>query len=73
MTERNHSPGPAALRMRRSRERKRDGLRCFRIELRETEIDALIRLRLLQADARQNRPTVLKALYDFLEQRLDAG
>ena len=31
----------AALRMRRHRERRRDGLRCMTIELRETEIDAL--------------------------------
>ena len=33
----------AAERMRRHRQRRRDGLRCFMIELRETEIDALIR------------------------------
>jgi hypothetical protein len=29
--------------MRRHRERRRDGMRCLTIELRETEIDALIR------------------------------
>jgi hypothetical protein len=30
-------PSPAAMRMRRSRERRREGLRCIRVELRETE------------------------------------
>jgi hypothetical protein len=32
----------AAERMRRHRERRRDGLRCPAIELRETEMDALV-------------------------------
>jgi hypothetical protein len=64
---------PAAMRMRRSRERQRDGLRCLRVELRETEVDALVRLRFLQADARQNRSAVLNALYSFLDRELDCG
>ena len=34
---------PAATRMRRHRDRRRDGLRCLNIELRATEIDALIK------------------------------
>ena len=33
----------AAERMRAHRDRRRKGLRCVRIELRETEIDVLIR------------------------------
>jgi len=33
----------AAERMRRHRERRREGLRCLTIEFRETEIDALVR------------------------------
>jgi hypothetical protein len=32
----------AAERMRRHRQRRRDGLRCLVIELRETEIDVLL-------------------------------
>ena len=36
------APSAAALRMRRHRERRRDGLRCMTIELRETEVTALI-------------------------------
>jgi hypothetical protein len=33
----------AAERMRRHRERRREGLRCLTVELREQEIDALVR------------------------------
>jgi hypothetical protein len=61
----------AAERMRRCRERRRDGLRCFNVELRETEIDALVRKRLLQSDMRNNRNAVLKAFYNFLDQTLE--
>jgi hypothetical protein len=59
---------PAAERMRRHRERRREGLRCFVIELRETEIDALIGRGLLRADARSNPTAVCQALYSFLDQ-----
>ena len=41
-------------RMRRSRERQRKGLRCLTIELRETEIDALVRRKRLSNDDRSN-------------------
>ena len=36
------SISPAAVRMRRHRKRRRDGLRCLTVQLRETEIDMLI-------------------------------
>jgi hypothetical protein len=52
----------AAERMRRHRERRRDGLRCLMIELRETEIDALVRNTDLYA--------IEMALYEFLERTL---
>jgi hypothetical protein len=39
----NNARTPAAKRMRLHRERRRRGLRCLMIELRETEVDALIR------------------------------
>jgi SOS response regulatory protein OraA/RecX len=45
----------AAERMRRSRQRKRDGLRSLRIELRETEIDELIRSGFLERGSRNDR------------------
>jgi len=64
-------PSPAAIRMRRSRKRRRDRLRCLRIELRETEIDALVNKRLLKPDARNNYGALVKALYAFFEQQLE--
>ena len=62
----------AALRMRRHRERRRDGLRCVTIELRETEITALIRKCFLKEDARNDRRAVLSAFYGFLDGVLDS-
>ena len=44
----NNARSPAAERMRLHRERRRRGLRCLVIELRETEVDALIRGGLLE-------------------------
>jgi len=48
------SSSPAAQRMRRYRKQRRQGLRSVRILLDETDIDALIRMRLLKEDQRQN-------------------
>ena len=41
----------AAERMRLHRQRRKEALRCLTIELRETEVDTLIRKGLLKADA----------------------
>jgi len=60
----------AAERMRAHRQRRRDGLRCLTIELRETEIDALARNGFLKADARKDAYSVEMALYAFLERSL---
>ena len=60
----------AAERMRRHRERRRDGLRCVRIELRETEIDALVHRGLLKAETRNDPRAVKEALYAYLDQNL---
>ena len=60
----------AAERMRCHRQRRRDGLRCFMIELRETEIDALIRDGLLALENRHDYDSVQSALYAFLERAL---
>ncbi len=65
------TPSAAALRMRRHRERRRDGLRCVRIELRETEITALIRKGFLKEDTRNNLRAVKSAFYGFLDTTLD--
>jgi hypothetical protein len=60
----------AAERMRRHRERRRDGLRCLTIELREQEIDALALSGFLKADARTDPYAIELALYEFLERTL---
>jgi hypothetical protein len=61
---------PAAIRMRLYRDRRRKKLRCLTIELRETEIDWLIRRGLLNREKR-NDPIALKhALYAFFDHTL---
>jgi hypothetical protein len=68
-------PGPcrsaAAERMRRHRQRRRDGLRCLVIELRETEIDFLVQKKLLNADARNDARCVREALYRYFDSTLN--
>jgi hypothetical protein len=59
----------AAERMRAHRQRRRDGLHCLTIELRETEIDALIGKK---AVARNDADAIRDALYAHLERTLDA-
>jgi hypothetical protein len=59
---------PAAERMRRHRERRRDGLRCLTIELRVTEIEALVRIGLLKAETRNDQNAIREALYEYLDQ-----
>jgi hypothetical protein len=61
---------PAAARMRRHRERRRDGMRCLRIELRATEIDALIDRGLLKAETRNDLNAVRDAFYAHLDRTL---
>jgi hypothetical protein len=60
----------AAERMRRHRERRREGLRCLTIELRETEIDALVHRGLLKPVTRNDPSAVSEALYAFLDRTL---
>jgi len=50
---------PAAERIRLHRDRRRRGLRCLLIELRETNVDALIRRGLLEQETRNDRNAVL--------------
>jgi hypothetical protein len=61
-----------AARMRLHRERRRQGLRCLMIELRETEIDALIRKGLLKSETRNETSAIINALYVFLDRTLGA-
>jgi len=60
----------AAERMRRCRRRRRDGLRCYSLELRDGEIEALVRRGLLLATEQTNRNAVIKAMYAFFDRTL---
>ena len=64
-------PNLAAERMRRHRQRRRNGLRCLTIELRATEIETLIRKGLLTWETRNDRSAIIKALYDFFDRTLN--
>jgi hypothetical protein len=59
--------------MRRHRQRRRDGLRCLMVELRETEIDALIGMGLLKAELRDDPEAVSDALYEHLNRTFGAA
>jgi len=61
-------PLTAAERMRAHRQRRRDGLRCLTIELRDTEIAALIGKK---AVARHDQEAIRNALYRHLDRTLD--
>ena len=62
---------PAAERMRLYRERRRNGLRFLNIELRETEIDTLVRKGLLKSETRNDAYAIIEAFYAFLDHALD--
>jgi hypothetical protein len=64
------SPSAAALRLRRHRERRRHGLRCHTLQVREREIDALVRRGLLTAETRNVVREINAAFYKFLDQTL---
>jgi hypothetical protein len=69
-----HSPhivhSPAADRMRRHRERRRIGLRCIMVLLRETEIDVLVRKGLLNQGRRDDPRAIVQALHVYLDRTL---
>ena len=69
--DQKQNSSPAAERMRRLRERRRDCLRCLNIELRATEIDELITRGFLPPDVRNEQAAVRDALYAFLDHTLN--
>ena len=56
--------------MRLHRARRSAGLRCLTLEVRETEITALIRKGLLRSDNRRDSKAVRNALYSLLDRHL---
>jgi hypothetical protein len=67
------SKSPGAERMRRHRQRRRDGMRCLPLEIRDTEVDELIRRKMLKEETRNDKQAILYALYEFLEDSLNAA
>jgi hypothetical protein len=53
--------------MRRHRSRRRDGLRCLTVQLRETEIEALIYRGLLKLEMRNSKNATLNALHAYFD------
>jgi hypothetical protein len=47
-------------------------MRCLQLEIRDTEIDELIRRKLLKEEMRNDKQSLLDAFYEFLENSLDA-
>jgi hypothetical protein len=64
-------PSLAAERMRRHRQRQRNGLRCVTIEIRGSEIETLIRKGLLKWETRNDRIAIIEALYEFFDHTLN--
>jgi len=60
----------ATERMRRSRKRRQDGIRCYTVQLRDQEVGVLIRLGLLSPTERGSRYSVTKALHSFFDETL---
>ena len=60
-------PNAAAKRMRRYRQRRRDGLRCVTGPLRDTEIDTLVCRALLEPEMRNNKNAIIRALHDHFD------
>jgi len=63
----------AAKRMRLHRERRRNGLRCMMLEIREEELDALVRLGLLQKEMRNDIEAAIEAIYTLFERTLGSA
>jgi hypothetical protein len=63
-------PSTVARRMRLHRARKLAGLRCLTLEVRETEIAALVRRGLLRADSQNDDRAVRGAFYSHLDRSL---
>ena len=75
MTEVDHLPrlSPGAQRMRRYRARRRRGLSCIRVQLRRSEVEALIACGLLQPAQRQDSNALAAALHRYLDENPIAG
>ena len=60
------SPSAAARRMRLHRARRRRGVRCIQVLVNESDIDALVRKRLLDPGCREDGSAIRDAMHDLL-------
>jgi hypothetical protein len=69
MTEFENLPrvSSGAQRMRRYRERRRRGLSCIKVQLRRSEVEALIACKLLEPTEREDRRALAAALHQYLD------
>jgi hypothetical protein len=67
----NAAPSSAALRMRRSRQRARQGLKSIRFSIKNTEIAALAGLGYLAPDLQADRVAISKALGLLLDKLME--
>jgi hypothetical protein len=58
-------PVAAAERMRHLRARRRNGLRCLRVMLHDTEIDSLVEKRFLKPERRHDHAAIQSAIDGF--------
>jgi hypothetical protein len=65
------SSAPAAVRMRLHRKRRREGTRYVRIALDNSEIDGLIRLKVLPKEHREDADALQAAVLTIVYQALD--
>jgi hypothetical protein len=63
----------AAKRMRLYRQRRRRGLLCIKVQLRRSEVDALIACKLLEPTEREDRRALAAALHRYLDANPIAG
>jgi hypothetical protein len=54
--------------MRRHRERRRQGLRSYQVDLLEGEVDELVRRGFLEPEKRRDYYSVVEAFHAFLDQ-----
>jgi hypothetical protein len=60
----------SAARMRRYRQRRRSGLRCLTVELRDSEIDMLVCKALLKPEMRNDKNAITRALHEYFDETL---
>ena len=66
MSSEAKEPVTAAERMRQHRKRRRNGLRCLRVVLHETEIDSLVNKGFLRPERPQDHAAIQSAINGFI-------